>query len=242
MMKSSVIISLLSFFVGFLLCSHVIIFKHAEDFTINYGNVADWVVAIGTAVLAVYSYKAAQYAKKIWINDNIDKLQQKIISEVEHLDVLQLKERAERCFVKYTFLNLKHNITKKDEEDICLVRTILYEINELGHRTDNIKNYLMALEILLKKLDPLLEDKEIICRIKKWISIINHIEVDMEYPLLEISRFFYYDPHIDKEFFRPVKNYGFEYLRSALKVISNFEKTYQEFKKNIYISSYRSIK
>lgn len=106
----NIIVAILAFTTGFLLCSHVIIFKHAKDFTINYGNVADWVVAIGTAILALFSYKAAQYTKKIWKNEQFKIILDKFYKEQDDLvDILNEQSRSlSNLYLGYE--KIDHNI------------------------------------------------------------------------------------------------------------------------------------
>lgn len=116
-MKNLIIVAL-AFITGFLLCSHVIIFKHAKDFTINYGNVADWVVALGTFglfIMAILGFDIWKKQKRPDANVNI----------LRDIGILQTKinngfYEIERLKNKYDDETKKNKEIKSIHEKICI--------------------------------------------------------------------------------------------------------------------------
>lgn len=94
------IVPILSGVVGFLLASWILVFSSAKDFVVDFGNVADWVVAFCTIGILIGTWKAAKYAKNaaeqarvqnnIYLSDRINQLYIEIKRSVDYkIDFLE---------------------------------------------------------------------------------------------------------------------------------------------------------
>lgn len=218
---SKYVVSILTLIIGILLGVDVIIFSYAKDYNINFGYVTDWIVAIFSIFAGIGAWKAANYTKRVYLNNTINDLLQKIYEE--HNGICALRDEVIQYCILFKGSSFYKSLSKGNQDAVCLLREEKAYINNYYNKL-NIEIIIS----LLSRLDFFIKNSACKRCISELKTTVNSIKYSVEIAYTELNKVDY-----DAVTEQCIHYSNTELAISYIKDLSEAEKNYDELFKQL---------